>query len=146
VIWRSLLLREFRHSNVSGGIALGSEPASSSAIPALDFLRVTRLMRLLRIFHFIQGPTPETHDIDTHILRISITFISVMFCFAGIFMAVERGYANDKDVVSFHNAAYFVIVTMASVSWLCAVLYFLLTVRWCQRWQEVLASEVQLVL
>jgi hypothetical protein len=37
-----------------------------------------------------------------------------MFCFAGIFMEVERGYANDKDVVSFHNAAYFVIVTVAS--------------------------------
>ena len=93
---------------------LGSEPASSSAIPALDFLRVTRLMRLLRIIHFIQGPTPETNDINTHILRISITFTSVMFCFAGIFMEVERGYANDKDVVSFHNAAYFVIVTVAS--------------------------------
>ena len=64
---------------------LESEPASSSAIPALDFLQVTRLKRLLRIIHFIQGPTPETNDISTHILRISITIISVMFCFAGIF-------------------------------------------------------------
>jgi len=57
-------------------------------IPPLDFLRVVRLMRLLRIITFVQGRSAQSNDVSAHILRITLTFITVMICFAGFFMEV----------------------------------------------------------
>ena len=68
----------------------------------LDFLRVVRLMRLLRIITFIQGRSAQNNDVSAHILRITLTFFSVMFCFAGFYMEVERAYTADIDI-HFHR-------------------------------------------
>ena len=82
----------------------------------LDFLRVVRLMRLLRIITFIQGRSAQNKDVSAHILRITLTFFSVMFCFAGFYMEVERAYTADIDI-HFHDALYFTIVTVSSVGY-----------------------------
>jgi hypothetical protein len=82
----------------------------------LDFLRVVRLMRLLRIITFIQGRSAQNNDVSAHILRITLTFFSVMFCFAGFYMEVERAYNADVDIL-FHDALYFTIVTVSSVGY-----------------------------
>eukprot|EP00960_Hanusia_phi_P055584 763007-Hanusia_phi.AAC.2 len=83
----------------------------------LGFLRVVCLLRILRVLILLSkdaegdsdNPVDGSSRVFFHMVKVLLTFGSVMFCFAGLFMTVEQNYR-----IWFHDALYFTIVTVSS--------------------------------
>ena len=89
-------------------------------VSQLNFLRVVRLLRILRLFNILrrfkekeerQSKSPEA-DVASHILRVSLTFFSTLFCFAGLFLSLETQLSPEApggmtgQRMYFHDALY----------------------------------------
>ncbi|EKX33910.1 hypothetical protein GUITHDRAFT_119893 [Guillardia theta CCMP2712] len=90
----------------------------------LGFLRVVCLLRILRVLILLsqendsdaENPVDGSSGVFFHMIKVLLTFGSVMFCFAGLFMTVEQNYRPDFRIW-FHDALYFTVVTVSSVGY-----------------------------
>eukprot|EP01028_Stygiella_incarcerata_P012293 TRINITY_DN7481_c0_g1_i1.p1 TRINITY_DN7481_c0_g1~~TRINITY_DN7481_c0_g1_i1.p1 ORF type:complete len:1050 (-),score=218.87 TRINITY_DN7481_c0_g1_i1:1823-4972(-) len=91
---------------------------------SLFFLRVLRLFRLLRIMRiyriFNLGFDSYNNDsVRQQVVVLVITLLSLVFCAAGFTQMAENRSMNPNEdgYLSFHNAIYFIVVTVATVGY-----------------------------
>ena len=62
----------------------------------LHLLKFTALLRIVRG----QNPEGTTDDVTKQVLQVLITFFSCIFCFAGMFLAIESRFATETQLLT----------------------------------------------
>ncbi|DBA04284.1 TPA: hypothetical protein N0F65_002046 [Lagenidium giganteum] len=84
----------------------------------LSFLRFIRVLRLLRLLRLIRATGRRSISaVQKQIHTIVLLITCIVFISAGVFHAVENAEREDSQQLTFGNALYFLIVTVATVGY-----------------------------
>jgi len=102
------------------------DPGSFSI--SLSFVRVARILRLIRILRSFKFLSAASKPFPKQLLRMGLVFVSMVFICAGAMNIIESnqpiglyqvfkpGEVNPR-IFSFHNAVYYTVVTIATVGY-----------------------------
>ncbi|WP_416666470.1 ion transporter [Egbenema bharatensis] len=85
----------------------------------IQFLRVFRWFRILRLIRYVEGKTIfgyVTREDSAIFVRILFTLVTIIFVFSGLIYQVEHP-VNSEIFATFLDAIYFAVVTMTTVGY-----------------------------
>lgn len=92
----------------------------------LGFFRFARVLRVLRILRVHRTFEYVNSEVQQQVYRISLTIVSTIFVTAGVFHITENAlwygkqpgpYSSEYELMPFHDAVYFVIVSVTTVGY-----------------------------
>ncbi|TMW66393.1 hypothetical protein Poli38472_004158 [Pythium oligandrum] len=87
----------------------------SQAFFVLRVLRIFRSLRVLRLKRFIKF---KRHGFNYELSVFLLSSIAVILCAAGLYHAMEEPhYLNDNGAFRFHEALYFILVTISTIGY-----------------------------
>ncbi|KAF4323275.1 hypothetical protein BBO99_00001551 [Phytophthora kernoviae] len=86
----------------------------SSLMFVFRVLRICRALRVLRLAHYVQF---KKHGFEYELGVFILSAIAVILCAAGVYQALEVEQYDEHQKLQFHDALYFVLVTVSTIGY-----------------------------
>lgn len=115
-----IVFRQVADAQSSGN---GTEQGAIDISARLGFLRIARVLRITRLLKLsVQIAATARSELQRQVLTEALALIALVFVFAGMFMVCETELVDaelmfdkwGKERLYFHEALYFVIITIST--------------------------------